>query len=57
MGPTHPLSEWILGVLSLDIKQLGFEADHSLPFNAEVIHHITVHDYTEQQLFLNLLEM
>jgi hypothetical protein len=36
LGPTQPPSQWVPGVLSLGVKQLGREADHSPPSNAEV---------------------
>jgi hypothetical protein len=36
LGPTQPLIQWVLGVLSLGVKQPGREADHSLPSSAEV---------------------
>jgi hypothetical protein len=32
LGPT----QWVLGALSLGIKQLGHEADHSPPSSAQV---------------------
>jgi hypothetical protein len=36
LGPTQPPIQWVLGALSLGIKQPGREADHSPPSNAEV---------------------
>jgi hypothetical protein len=36
LGPTQPLIQWVLGVLSLGIKWPGREADHSPPSSAEV---------------------
>jgi hypothetical protein len=36
LGPTQPLIQWVLGALSLGVKQLGCEADHSPPYSAEV---------------------
>jgi hypothetical protein len=33
--PTHPI-KWVPGVLSLEVKRPGREADHSLPPNAEI---------------------
>jgi len=34
LGPTQPPIQWVLGVLSLPIKQPGCEADNSPPSNA-----------------------
>jgi hypothetical protein len=34
--PTHPAIKWVMGALSPGVKQLGHEADHSPPTNAEV---------------------
>jgi hypothetical protein len=36
LGPTQPLIQWVLETLSLGVKQLGCEADHSLPSSAKV---------------------
>jgi hypothetical protein len=36
LGPSQPPIQWVLGALSLGIKQLGHEADHSPPPSAEV---------------------
>jgi hypothetical protein len=36
LGPTQPPIEWVAGALSLGVEQLGREADHSPPSNAEV---------------------
>jgi hypothetical protein len=36
LGPTQPLIHWVLGALSLGVKWLGCEADHSSPSSAEV---------------------
>jgi hypothetical protein len=36
LGPTQPPIQWIPGALSLEIKRLGREADHSHPSSAEV---------------------
>jgi len=36
LGPTQPPIQWVLGVLSLEVKQPGREADHSPPSSAEV---------------------
>jgi hypothetical protein len=35
-GPTQPLIQWVSGALSLGVKWLGREADHSRPSTAEV---------------------
>jgi hypothetical protein len=36
LGPTQPPIQWIPWTLSLGVKRLGREADHSPPSNAEV---------------------
>jgi hypothetical protein len=36
LGPTQPPIQWVPGALSLGVKWPGREADHSLPYNAEV---------------------
>jgi hypothetical protein len=36
LGPTQPLIQEIAGILSLGLKQMGHEADHSPPSSAEV---------------------
>jgi hypothetical protein len=36
VGPTQPLIQWVPGTLSLGVKQVGHEADHSPPSSAEV---------------------
>jgi hypothetical protein len=36
LGPTQPPIQWVSGALSLRVKQLGCEADHSPPSSAEV---------------------
>jgi hypothetical protein len=36
LGPAQPPIQWVPGALSLGIKRLGREADHSLPSSAEV---------------------
>jgi hypothetical protein len=36
VGSTQPPVQWVLGALSLGVKWLGHEADHSLPSNAKV---------------------
>jgi hypothetical protein len=36
LGPTQPPIQWVPGALSLGIKQLGHEADHSPPSSAQV---------------------
>jgi hypothetical protein len=35
-GPTQPLIQWVLGFISVEVKQPGHEADHSSPYSAEV---------------------
>jgi hypothetical protein len=35
-GPTQPPAQWVPGVLSLGVKWVGREADHSPPSSAEV---------------------
>jgi hypothetical protein len=36
LGPTQPPIQWVLGALSLGVKQPGSEADHSPPSSAKV---------------------
>jgi hypothetical protein len=36
LGPTQPPIQWAPGALSLGVKRLGSEADHSSPPSAEV---------------------
>jgi hypothetical protein len=36
VGPTHPPIQWVPGALSLGVKRLGHEADHSPPSSAKV---------------------
>jgi hypothetical protein len=36
LEPTQPPIQWVLGALSLGVKQPGHEADHSPPSSAEV---------------------
>jgi hypothetical protein len=36
LGPTQPPIQWVPGGLSLGVKQLGHEADHSPPSSAKV---------------------
>jgi hypothetical protein len=36
LGPTQPPIQWVPGALSLGVKWLGHEADHSSPFSAKV---------------------
>jgi hypothetical protein len=36
LGPTQPPIQWVPGALSLGVKQLGHEADHSPPSSAKV---------------------
>jgi hypothetical protein len=38
LRPTQPAVQWILGVLSLEVTQLGYEADNSSPSSAKVKH-------------------
>jgi hypothetical protein len=32
LDPNHPTIQWVLWDISLEVKQLQHEADHSLPF-------------------------
>jgi hypothetical protein len=36
LGPTQPPIQWVPGALSLGVKQLGREADHSPPASSKV---------------------
>jgi hypothetical protein len=36
LGPTQPPIQWVPGALSLGVKRLGREADHSPPSRADV---------------------
>jgi len=36
LRPTQPPIQWVLGALSLGVKQSGLEADHSPPSSAKV---------------------
>jgi hypothetical protein len=36
LGPTQPPIKWVPGDLSLEVKRLGRESDHSPPFSAKV---------------------
>jgi len=36
LGPNQPPIQWVPGALSLGVKRLGCEADHSPPPSAEV---------------------
>jgi len=36
LGPTEPLTQWVLGTLSIGVKWPGREADNSPPSSAEV---------------------
>jgi hypothetical protein len=36
LTPTQPPIQWVSGALSLGVKRLGREADHSPPSSAEV---------------------
>jgi hypothetical protein len=37
LGPTQPPTQWVPGVLSLWVRRVGREADHSSPSTAEVM--------------------
>jgi hypothetical protein len=37
LGPTQPPIKWVLGILSLGVKWLLCEADHTLPSSTEVM--------------------
>jgi hypothetical protein len=39
LGPTQPHIQWVPRALSLGVKQLGHEADHSPPSSAKVKMH------------------
>jgi hypothetical protein len=36
LGPTQPPIQWVPGALSLGVKQLGHDADHTPPSSAKV---------------------
>jgi hypothetical protein len=36
LGPTQPFMQWVPGILSLEVRRPGREADHSPPSSAEV---------------------
>jgi hypothetical protein len=36
LEPTHPSVQWVLGVLSPEVKQQGHEADHSPTSSAKI---------------------
>jgi hypothetical protein len=36
LRPTEPHIQWVLRVLTMEVKQAGHEADHSPPSSAEV---------------------
>jgi hypothetical protein len=36
LGPTQPVIQWIPETLTTGVKQLGLEADHSLPTSVKV---------------------
>jgi len=36
LGPTQPPIQWVPGALSLGVKLLGHEADHSPSFSANI---------------------
>jgi hypothetical protein len=43
LGPTQPPIQWVPRVLSLGVKRLGREADHSPPSSAEVKERVEVY--------------
>jgi hypothetical protein len=43
LEPTRPPIQWVPGVISLGVKRLGHEADHSPPSSAEVKECMEVH--------------
>jgi hypothetical protein len=36
LEPAQPPIQWVPGAVSLGVKQLGYEADHSPPYSAKV---------------------
>jgi hypothetical protein len=51
LGPTQPPNQWVPGPLSLQVKWLGHEADHSPPPSAEV-KNTWSHTFTPQYTFM-----
>jgi hypothetical protein len=51
LGPTQPPIQWVTGALSLGIKQLGHEADHSPPSSAK-IKNVWSYTCTPQYIFM-----
>jgi len=51
MGPTQPPIQRIPGALSLGVKRPVREADHSLPFSAEVKECVELHLHTRIRLY------
>jgi len=48
LGPTQASVQWVLGAVSLSLKQLVQEADHKCPSTAEVTNewnYISIHPY------------
>jgi hypothetical protein len=43
LGPTQPPIQWVPGTLSVRVKRLGREADHSPPTSAEVKEWVELH--------------
>jgi hypothetical protein len=43
LGPTQPPVQWVPGALSLGVKRLGREADHSLPSSTEVKEYVELY--------------
>jgi hypothetical protein len=61
LWPTQPPVQWIPGALSLGVKWLGHEADHSPPSSAEVknvlelyLHYPNMHSLHGAQLKKNI---
>jgi hypothetical protein len=64
LGPTQPPIQWVSGTLSLGVKRMGRETDHSLPSSADVKHawrhtstppirlHGVVLSYAQGQIYL-----
>jgi hypothetical protein len=51
LGPTRPPIQWVPGALSLEVKRLGREADHSPPSSAEV-KNAWSYTFTPQYVFM-----